>query len=256
MKSRYPVLGRLSLLICCCLLSVGVSATNTQPPPQTSTPPPTSNTNANSANAGALAAAGAVAGASSDANAGAFAAQGQQQGQGQGQQQGQITHQGQTNDQAQLNDQSQGQANRQGVAVNTTNSYPRQVPAIVQMAGMVVDCGSSVGANGAGVNGAGALGMSWTTGDCYALRSGVNFAAIGEYEAACVLWKDVNRTAFKRQKYQPDCVVIAARLFEESKRAREMSTVTQTVPVDLSKYPTREEMDEKLDRRFKKSVAK
>lgn len=208
----------------------------------------------------------------------------QAQGQLQGQQQGQVANAEQAQssinivdatggDQQQSNASTNtntvgGGAGGQGGAGGTANStsgasadgqqsmtnntvYARQTPPVILPTILVSDCGSGFNAGGSKAGGAGAFGVTWTSGKCYDFKSGSNWAAIGEYEAACVVWSDVNRKAFKRQKYVPDCKAIAVRLEAES-HVKVADPVPAPAPVDLSPYATKEE----LARAFKQSQAK
>lgn len=181
------------------------------------------------------------------AAAGAVAGAAQQQGQSMGQ--GQAS----TN----TNTVAGGTASTTGMqSINDSSSYnyPRQTPPVMLPAILVNKCGAGVNAGGSDEGGAGAFGITWTTDKCYAFMSGSNWIALGEYEAACIVWKDVNRKAFARQKFNPDCKVIAERLTKEAQRA-----VHEEVIVEKSSdpgYATKDYVDEHLDRAFRKSVGK
>lgn len=123
----------------------------------------------------------------------------------------------------------------------------RQVPTLLQGDLLVNDCGAGINAGGADTGGAGFLGAVWTTGRCYALKSGSNFAAIGDYETACDLWVDVNRKAFKRIGRKPDCRAIAERLYAQS--ITQLPPTPVDPPVDMSQYVTKKELAER-DRRI------
>jgi hypothetical protein len=133
----------------------------------------------------------------------------------------------------------------------------RQTPWVILPSIFANDCGSGVNAGGSKVGGAGAFGFTWTTDKCYDFKNGTNFVAIGAIEEACVLWVDVNRKAFKRQKYTPDCKAIALRVYEGQR-------VAQTPPpVDAKPDPQYVRRDELLtllkdrdDRILRQAVSK
>lgn len=139
-------------------------------------------------------------------------------------------------------------ANNGGVTTTISSANPRLTPPVFLPAILVADCGAGVNAGGSDEGGAGALGVTWTTDKCYAFKSGSNWAAIGEYEAACVVWKDVNRRAFARQKYSPDCHAIAVRLETESRAVAAPPVPVQPQP----EYATKAD----LERAFRLAVGK
>lgn len=138
-------------------------------------------------------------------------------------------------------------------AINQVYEQVRQTPPVILPTIIANDCGTGANAGGSGERGTGALGVTWTTQKCYDFKGGANWIALGEYEAACHLWADVHRDAFKRQHYQPDCKAIAARLTEEAERARRVGTATQYIPEDVV---TRRELNETVDRVAKKALSK
>lgn len=137
--------------------------------------------------------------------------------------------------------------NAQSVDFNT----PRQVPPVFLPALMVSECGAGANAGAADGGGAGAFGVVWTTKRCYALRSAINFFAIGEYETGCRLLVYVNREALEAIGEKPDCKRIAAVLHLEAGENL-IRLPPDAPPVDLSKFATKEE----VERAFKKSQSK
>lgn len=140
----------------------------------------------------------------------------------------------------------------------------RQTPWVILPSIFANDCGSGFNAGGSKVGGAGAFGFTWTTDKCYDFKNGTNFVAIGAIEEACVLWVDVNRKAFKRQKYTPDCRAIAQRVYAGMEKTATAEATQPSAP-DLSGYVKREELaplapkvyvDEKVGRVFKQSMSK
>lgn len=115
---------------------------------------------------------------------------------------------------------------------------PRQVPPVFLPMILTSGCGAGINAGGSGDGGAGAAGLTWTTKRCYALRSALNFFAIGEYETGCELLIDVNREAFKRVK-KPNCADIARRLNQEAQGRRESQPLTdqRVLPQSASTAP-------------------
>lgn len=147
------------------------------------------------------------------------------------------------------------QANNAGNSQHITIQGARQTPWVVLPSIFVADCGSGVNAGGSKAGGAGAFGVTWTTAKCYDFKNGTNFVAIGAIEEACVLWTDVNRKAFKRQKYTPDCKAIALRVYEGQKLvhpAAELKAEPAVAMPDMSLYATKED----LNRAFKTSASK
>lgn len=152
--------------------------------------------------------------------------------------------------------------NAQSIAFNDV----RQTPWVVLPSIFVADCGSGVNAGGSKVGGAGAFGVTWTTAKCYDFKNGTNFVAIGAIEEACVLWVDVNRAAFKRQKHTPDCKAIALRVYEGQKLSTQSAAVTElrATPLvsapDMSLYVKRDELPALLkdrdDRILRQAVSK
>lgn len=134
---------------------------------------------------------------------------------------------------------------KQSVNANDNSIYMVMPSLIVQ------DCGSGLNAGAAKNGDMGFLGFVWTTGACYAMKSGASFVGIGDYESACVLWYDVNRRAFKRQNYKPDCHALAERMMVLQSTAKSSST-----PPDMSEYVTRKEMIEREERIIKGLTSK
>lgn len=141
-------------------------------------------------------------------------------------------------------------ASNEGNAQSVNYSTPRQVPPVFLPALMVSDCGAGANAGASDSGGAGALGIVWTTKRCYALRSAINFFAIGEYETGCKLLAYVNREALRSIDEKPDCKSISKRLYVESQSVS--IPLVAAPPADFSKYATKEE----LDRAFKQSQRK
>ncbi len=121
---------------------------------------------------------------------------------------------------------------------------PRQVPPTLLPMLLVSECGAGASAGGGGTGGTGAISAVFTSKRCYALRSAVQFFAIGEYETGCELLIYANREAFGKVK-KPDCAKVAARLDAE---ARSVVTHSTGCPDCASK--------EELKRAFERSVGK
>ena len=145
---------------------------------------------------------------------------------------------------------SDATASNAGNAQSVNYSTPRQVPPVFLPALMVSECGAGANAGAADSGGAGAFGVVWTTRRCYALRSAINFFAIGEYETGCKLLTYVNREALNAIDEKPDCKSIASRLNVESQHV--VIPRQASPPFDASKFATKEE----LDRAFKKAQSK
>lgn len=138
-----------------------------------------------------------------------------------------------------------------GSTSTITNTYPRQVPPVFLPALMVSDCGAAGSAGASDKGGAGAFGIVWTTKRCYALRTAINFFAIGEYQTGCELLVWVNKKAFDEIGHAPDCALLAAGLHAESRASRDAFQRDMTI-VPPENYATKEE----LDRAFKQSMKK
>jgi hypothetical protein len=122
---------------------------------------------------------------------------------------------------------------------------------------LVSDCGAGVNAAGADRAAAGMFGIVWTTNGCYAFKSGSNFVGIGDIESACVLWYDLNRKAFKRQNYKPDCHAQAVRVYDEHQQRITLATRAEPVVIQSGGTGvTREEMNAAIGAAFKQSQAK
>lgn len=148
-----------------------------------------------------------------------------------------------------------------GSASTIVNTVPRQVPPVFLPALMVSDCGAAGSAGASDKGGAGAFGIVWTTKRCYALRTAINFFAIGEYQTGCELLVWVNKKAFDEIGHVPDCTLIAKGLHDESRAVRDAmvvdrvavssDSVAASAPV-CGQCATKEE----LSRAFEKSQAK
>lgn len=141
-------------------------------------------------------------------------------------------------------------------AITQTYEQVRQTPPVLLPTILVNDCGAGFNGGGAKPGGAGAFGFTWTTSKCYDFKGGNNWAAIGEYEAACHLWADVHRAAFKRQHYEPNCKAIADRLNSEAAAARHVVTLPEPKATLDPGYVTKPEVANMIDRAFKQSVSK
>jgi hypothetical protein len=129
-------------------------------------------------------------------------------------------------------------------------NYPRQVPPVLLPALIQSGCGAGFGAGGASTRSAGSVTALFTSDQCYALQSIGLSIAMGDYAGACYLLHDVNRKAYARRGYTPDCEAFAAKLEAEAKAAAKGAA--QPAPPDLSQYATKKE----LDAAFRASVSK
>jgi hypothetical protein len=124
---------------------------------------------------------------------------------------------------------------------NYTYKEVQQAPAIGQGSFAIQGCAFAGNAGGSWTGGAAFLGFGWTTEQCYDFLLAQAYQSIGEKKAVCDILK--NSKAGKRQEKRgivlPDCLP-------------EVKTVVVPVPVDLSPYATKEE----LNRAFKKSMEK
>lgn len=189
--------------------------------------------------------------------------QGQLQGQAQGQGQGQALH-SEIVVQPELigGDNSASSEAHAGSTnlIDASSTYAAQVPALIMGTVIPVDCGFGGQAGGANTHGAGFLGASWTTDRCYTLKVANAWAAMGEYEYACEMLMDVSRKALKRRGIVGvDCAVIGARL--RGWHAMPVPVVRAEVsnaspPAGSSNYVTQDQLQQALDRAFKKSVGK
>ena len=127
------------------------------------------------------------------------------------------------------------------VQSNYTYKEVKQAPAIGQGSFAIYGCnvGGNAGASGPGW--AGFLGFGWTPQQCYDFMLAQAYQSIGEKKAVCDILK--NSKAGKRQ---------AARGITLPECLPEEKTVVVPVPVDLSPYATKEE----LNRAFKASQSK
>ena len=188
--------------------------------------------------------------------------QGQLQGQGQGQQlNSDIVVQPELigGDSSARSRSSASADGTQTTFINT--EYAAQVPALIMGTVIPVDCGFGGQAGGANTHGAGFLGASWTTDRCYTLKVANAWAAMGEYEYACEMLMDVSRRALKRRGIVAvDCAVIGARL--RGWHAMPAPVVTRSEisnaapPTGSSNYVTQEQLQQAVDRAFKKSIGK
>lgn len=128
--------------------------------------------------------------------------------------------------------------------------YPRQVPPVLLPALIQSGCGAGFGAGGASTRSAGSVTALFTSDQCYALQSIGLSIAMGDYAGACYLMHDVNRKAYARRGYTPDCEAFAAKLEAEAKAAAKGAA--QPASPDLSQYATKKE----LDAAFRASVSK
>lgn len=142
--------------------------------------------------------------------------------------------------------------NDTNVSSDDDTFIPRNTPPVMLPTLIVNECGAGASAGGSGTGGAGALSGLWTSKRCYALKSASIAFGVGDYEQGCVLMSYVNREANKAMGYTPDCKAFAKRLNDEAKAAH----VVIRDPVDLSSYPTRAEVNERVDRAFKGAIGK
>lgn len=148
--------------------------------------------------------------------------------------------------------QAYNEGNDTSVALSSHYQEVRQVPPVFLPAILTSDCGAGWNAGGSKDTGAGALGFTYTTQRCYALRSALNFFAIGEYETGCELLVYVNRKAFKWLGKRPDCRAIARQLEREATSAADHAQPIAATPPASPRYVTQEE----LERAFKAAVEK
>jgi hypothetical protein len=158
-------------------------------------------------------------------------------------------------------------SNRNVIDASTT--VERSVGALIMGTVIPVDCGFGGQAGGANRNGSGFLGVSWTTDKCYTLKAATAWAAMGEYELACVMLVDVTKKALKRAKRSPDCTAIGATLRALHTNTPAAPTSPQTPVVIIGEsllpsvnaappaaYATEDFVREQVDRAFRKSVSK
>jgi hypothetical protein len=148
--------------------------------------------------------------------------------------------------------------------IDASTVYERQVGTLIMGTVIPVDCGFGGQAGGADRNGSGFLGASWTTDRCYTLKVANAWAAMGEYEYACEMLMDVSRRALKRRGIVGvDCAIVGARL--RAWHAMPAPTVTTTPVVTRSdaastapagSYVTQEQLQQAVDRAFKRSQSK
>jgi hypothetical protein len=127
-------------------------------------------------------------------------------------------------------------------SVNVSHSGVRNAPSVAQGALITSGCGFGGNAGGSNVNGAGFLGISFTTNECYLYMLAQSFSAIGMPDTACdvLLSTRSARHAFKG-KALPDCTMIRNR--------------PSVVAVDQG-LATKEYVNEVTDRVLKRSLSK
>jgi hypothetical protein len=115
-------------------------------------------------------------------------------------------------------------------------------------------CGAGVNGGGSSPGGAGFLGATWTTHDCYLFLLAQRYESIGMADTACDVLNSTRaaRKAFERLGIgPPDC-----RLRKQSEVVIEHHSAPVAPAIDLSKYVTRDELAERDRRIIQKAAGK
>lgn len=125
--------------------------------------------------------------------------------------------------------------------VNASDYTPRMAPSVAQGSLAIVGCGAGINGGGSNTHGSAFLGIAWTPQDCMALQLAQAYQALGHERAACQVLNSTKaaRRAAKRGLEAPACA--------------DPVPVVVPAPVDLSGYPSREEVIER-DNRVLKAV--
>lgn len=102
--------------------------------------------------------------------------------------------------------QNSDQANQQ----ITQNQYPQQTPPTVLPPIIVAGCGIGMAGGGGTPRGTGALGLEFTTAECYSYQDAAALMAVGDYQSACEVLHQNNATqrAKKRGARIADCALL------------------------------------------------
>lgn len=149
---------------------------------------------------------------------------------------------------------SGAEATNAGNSQSVNTKVERSAPSLGQGGLYNSGCGAGVNGGGSSPGGAGFLGATWTTHDCYLFLLAQRYEAIGMPDTACDVLNSTRaaRKAFERLGIEPpDCKL---------KKPAEVVIESHSQPVapaiDLSKYVTRDELVERDRRILKKAAGK
>jgi hypothetical protein len=147
-----------------------------------------------------------------------------------------------------------GQANNEGNELSVSTRVERSAPSLGQGGLYNSGCGAGLNGGGSTPGGAGFLGATWTTHDCYLFLLAQRYESIGMADTACDILNSTRaaKRAFERLGINaPDCKL----------KASETTVIgTHTDPIlpaiDLSQYVTRDELVERDRRIMQRTTAK
>lgn len=151
----------------------------------------------------------------------------------------------------QVSEQAQGQTQSASAdnagntqTVNANDYTPRQAPSVAQGSIAIVGCGAGINGGGSNTHGSAFLGIAWTPADCMALQLAQAYQALGHDRAACQVLNSTKaaRRAQRRGLEPPTCA--------------DPRVPPPVAPVDLSNYPTRDEVVERDNRVFQSVTQK
>jgi hypothetical protein len=147
---------------------------------------------------------------------------------------------------------SGAEATNAGNSQSVNTKVERSAPSLGQGGLYNSGCGAGVNGGGSSPGGAGFLGATWTTHDCYLFLLAQRYESIGMADTACDVLNSTRaaRKAFERLGIErPDC-----KLRQPSEVVIEHHAIPVQPAIDLSKYVTREELAER-DRRIMRKAA-
>lgn len=247
--------SRTTMILAISIASVISTAHATGSPPKPSDPSATSQSiSAAAANAEATAIGVGIAHASggrADANAIGLGGEGGEGGKAHANAEGGAGGDAQAN---QTQSAQGGDASNAGLTQAVNFVQRRNAPSVGQGSLMPSGCGAAGNAGGSQEGGAAFLGIAWTTDQCYALLAAASYAAIGMPDTSCDLlnsMKSVQRAYKRIGKSLPDCTTA-----ENRDPTPAVVVLDSHDPAQKDTSPTRDEVNEAINRAFKASQAK
>jgi hypothetical protein len=140
------------------------------------------------------------------------------------------------------------------VNVGGDNHYQvRQAPSVAQGSFAIQGCGAAGNAGGSNTHGSAFMGFGFTPAECYAFLLAQSYQAVGERKAACEILNSTKtaQRAAKRGVKLPDCNAIREVIVVEFQKVDPPKDV-----MPPAYTYSREEIDAKINRAFKKGVSK
>jgi len=128
---------------------------------------------------------------------------------------------------------------------NYAYTEARQAPSVAQGSFAISGCSVGGNAGGSNIHGSAFLGFGWTPQECYKFMLAQAYQSIGEKKAVCDILKNtkVGRRLERDGVELPECV-------------EQVVVIATPVAPDMSKFATKEEVNEKVDRAFRASQTK